>query len=126
MPSALFERAQSMIWRGVVGSWSSPRMTCEIAMVRSSTALASTKSALPLPFTQMKSSSARSGNSSSPRTRSCTRTTPSSGVRKRSARPSRGAGPGRGSARRSLASGRRPPPAACVRSSISSRVHAQA
>ena len=32
-------------------------------MVRSSTALASTKSGLPLPFTQMKSSSARCGNS---------------------------------------------------------------
>ncbi len=78
----------SMIWRGVVGSWSSPRITWEMAMVRSSTALAKTKSALPLPFTQMKSSSARWGNSTSPRTRSCTSTTPSSGVRKRSALPS--------------------------------------
>ena len=61
-----------MICLGVVGSCSSPRMTWEIAMVRSSTALASTKSGLPLPLTQMKSSMARCGNSTSPRTRSCT------------------------------------------------------
>ena len=96
-------------------------------MVRSSTALASTKSGLPLPFTQMKSSSARCGNSTSPRTRSC-----DLAPRPRRACGSAGPGPrpaaarGHGSARRSPASGRRPPPAALVRSSISSRVQAQA
>ena len=63
-------------------------MTWVMDMSMSSTTLARTNKGAPFALTATKSSMAALGNSTTPRTTSVTVVIPSSGVRKRSARPS--------------------------------------
>ncbi len=82
--------SQSSCCLGVLGRCSSARITWVMPMVMSSTTLASRNTGEPSARAITKSSIFAFSNVGSPRTRSTTFVSPSSGVRNRSARPSPG------------------------------------